>query len=134
MAKKKIQIENTPISVQELKFWLKGISEFQPDNWVPTKIQWEAIKGKIFLLREISNNSNIRPPVVSDQGGNSGNSQTTFQDTNISTQPFVSTAVPALPQRDAAGFYVSPAGGVPSSGVLPIQGPASASGEPSTFL
>lgn len=52
---KKIKKNNKPvtkISPKELKFWLRGILEFQSDEWIPNKEQWDSIKAKIFALEE----------------------------------------------------------------------------------
>lgn len=40
------------LTVTELKFWLSGILEFQTNEWIPNKNQWETIKNKIFELEE----------------------------------------------------------------------------------
>lgn len=56
MAKKKTKaVEDTsPISSKELKFWLKGILEFQSDDWIPNAEQWDSIKNKIFNLEDVA--------------------------------------------------------------------------------
>lgn len=43
----------TVINAKELKAWLRGIQEFQPDGWVPSVEQWDAIRERIFLLEEV---------------------------------------------------------------------------------
>jgi hypothetical protein len=50
--KKKAVSGKKTISVQELKYWLEGISEFQPDDWIPTAEQWQTIKSKIMTLED----------------------------------------------------------------------------------
>lgn len=50
----------TKTSTRELKYWLSGILEFQPVDWIPSKEQWKTIREKIFSLEDdeyISNNS-----------------------------------------------------------------------------
>jgi hypothetical protein len=42
----------TVVNAKELKAWLRGIQEFQPDGWVPSVEQWDAIRERIFLLEE----------------------------------------------------------------------------------
>lgn len=55
-AKKRARTTRRPrkqkVSIQELKFWLSGILEFQDKEWTPNKEQWENIKTKIFDLEE----------------------------------------------------------------------------------
>jgi hypothetical protein len=41
------------VNAKELKAWLRGIQEFQPEGWVPTVEQWDAIRERIFLLEEV---------------------------------------------------------------------------------
>ncbi len=40
------------ISAKEIKAWLRGIQEFQPEGWTPSKAQWDAIRDRIFSLDE----------------------------------------------------------------------------------
>lgn len=42
----------TSVNAKELKAWLRGIQEFQPEGWVPSIEQWDAIRERIFLLEE----------------------------------------------------------------------------------
>lgn len=50
---KKVQSStDKKLTVTELKFWLSGILEFQTNEWIPNKNQWETIKNKIFELEE----------------------------------------------------------------------------------
>ena len=52
-SKKTKQVKSTkPITVQEIKFWLSGILEFQDEGWLPNREQWENIKEKIMSLDE----------------------------------------------------------------------------------
>lgn len=51
-AKKNSTKSITPMSVQEFKMWIKGLSEFQDDNWSPNKSQWEHIRSLIDGLNE----------------------------------------------------------------------------------
>lgn len=44
-------------SAKEIKAWLSGIQEFQPEGWTPSKVQWDAIREKIFNLEETSQES-----------------------------------------------------------------------------
>lgn len=44
--------KNKEITVSYLKSWLSGVLDFQDDDWVPNKEQWEKILGKIFMLTE----------------------------------------------------------------------------------
>ena len=41
-----------PLSPKELKSWLRGIQEFQPSDWTPTKDQWKLICERIYELNE----------------------------------------------------------------------------------
>jgi hypothetical protein len=41
-----------PLSPKELKSWLRGIQEFQPGDWTPTKDQWKLICERIYELNE----------------------------------------------------------------------------------
>ena len=41
------------VNAKELKAWLRGIQEFQPEGWVPSVEQWDAIRERIFLLEEV---------------------------------------------------------------------------------
>lgn len=50
MARKKIKT-NKSMTITEFKFWLKGLVEFQPDSWAPSKEQWKTIEEKIFNLK-----------------------------------------------------------------------------------
>lgn len=40
------------LTVSQLKAWLRGIQEFQPADWTPSKEQWQAIRDKIMNLDE----------------------------------------------------------------------------------
>lgn len=51
-AKAKSTKSNKTVSVQEIKYWLSGIIEFQDKGWIPNKEQWENIKDKIMSLDE----------------------------------------------------------------------------------
>lgn len=58
---------NKTISAKEIKAWLKGIQEFQPEGWTPSLEQWNAIKDKIFQLEEVEAESTrvvYEPPKV----------------------------------------------------------------------
>lgn len=50
--KKKVKAVTT-VNAKELKAWLRGIQEFQPEGWVPSVEQWDAIRERIFLLEEV---------------------------------------------------------------------------------
>lgn len=57
-------------TLDEFKNWLEGLSEFQPENWIPSKDQWEHIKTSIAAIREpiivtseISHDDIIQPTV-----------------------------------------------------------------------
>lgn len=39
-------------TLDEFKNWLEGLSEFQPDDWVPSNEQWEHIKASIAVIKE----------------------------------------------------------------------------------
>ena len=54
MARKKVKKEytNDTVSVKQIKDWLRGILEFQKEDWSPNPEQWETIKNKIFNLDE----------------------------------------------------------------------------------
>ena len=49
----------TPMSVQEFKMWIKGLSDFQDDNWSPNKSQWEHIR---LLIDSLSDNVVVSRP------------------------------------------------------------------------
>lgn len=59
MKNKKVnKLEQKKVSVKELKYWLRGILEFQDANWVPNKEQWNNILNKIFNLDELEIHEN----------------------------------------------------------------------------
>lgn len=43
---------NNNLTLTEFKAWIKGIQEFQSDDWVPSRQQWKAIVEKIMALEE----------------------------------------------------------------------------------
>ena len=44
--------KSTVVTPAELKQWLNGILEFQPDEFAPTPGQWAVIRDKIFALED----------------------------------------------------------------------------------
>jgi hypothetical protein len=44
--------EDKKVSVSEFKNWLDGVLDFQPEDWVPDRGQWEKILNKIKQLDE----------------------------------------------------------------------------------
>lgn len=40
------------VNAKEIKAWLRGILEFQSDEWTPSAEQWATIREKIFNLEE----------------------------------------------------------------------------------
>lgn len=57
----KQQLDNSPVSIIELKLWLKGAIEFQPKSWIPDKEQWAVIQNKIYNLTETESLAPVRP-------------------------------------------------------------------------
>lgn len=57
-SKRKSKVKS--VNAKELKAWLRGIQEFQPEGWVPSIEQWDAIRERIFLLEEFEGYS--EPP------------------------------------------------------------------------
>jgi hypothetical protein len=56
MATKKTK-SNEKIKVRDFKMWLSGFLEFQTDDWVPNKLQWDLIKNKLNNLEETADNT-----------------------------------------------------------------------------
>ena len=50
---KKQTAKSKTVSAAELKSWLRGAMEFQPDNWTPSAEQWATIRDRIFNLEEV---------------------------------------------------------------------------------
>lgn len=42
--------KKTRISLKEFRAWLDGVEDLQPEEWAPTKDQWEKIRQKIDLI------------------------------------------------------------------------------------
>lgn len=61
MSKPKKSKAAKTVNAREIKAWLRGIQEFQPEGWTPSAEQWATIREKIFLLEE---------PDTSDSGHN----------------------------------------------------------------
>lgn len=57
---KKSKSAVTPMSVQEFKMWLKGLSDFQEPDWIPNKAQWEHIRLLINSLSDVGMPTNQR--------------------------------------------------------------------------
>jgi hypothetical protein len=56
----------TPMSVQEFKMWIKGLSDFQDDSWSPNKPQWEHIRLLIDSLSDtvvVTNRPQSQQPI-----------------------------------------------------------------------
>ena len=49
--KSKTKVSQT-ITAKDLKSWLRGAMEFQPQDWTPNAEQWNAIRERIFNLEE----------------------------------------------------------------------------------
>ncbi len=62
MAKKK-ESKKQEVTVQQFKAWLEGITAFQPDDWIPNKIQWDKIMDKINNLVSDTNNTYRNAPM-----------------------------------------------------------------------
>lgn len=63
MSKKPKKQTQSSITAKELKFWLKGILEFQQSDWVPNKDQWTNIKEKIFNLEDSTPSEVVEVPI-----------------------------------------------------------------------
>jgi hypothetical protein len=46
------EVASKDISLAEFKAWLQGVEDMQPDNWAPSKEQWNRIREKIDLIIE----------------------------------------------------------------------------------
>lgn len=131
MANKRKQVQSTAtgISAKELKFWLKGILEFQSKDWLPNAEQWKNIRDKIFSLEDVERMTerydvpmpSVRQPQAYPNGGSSGLTDPTFPVAVAATsleEGGISTDVPtaSLPQYDENGFLRVPDIGIPSGG------------------
>lgn len=50
------------LTVSEFRYWLSGVEEMQPDDWCPSKQQWDKIRDKIDQL-EVTQPVMVQPQI-----------------------------------------------------------------------
>jgi hypothetical protein len=53
-------------TLNEFKNWLAGLQEFQSDEWVPNRLQWDLIKSSIEVIKEPQPIESVLESVISE--------------------------------------------------------------------
>ncbi len=110
------------IKVRDFKMWLSGFLEFQGDDWVPSKEQWNLIKSKLEHLEDepevVTSKQTTTPQSTSRQNRSPQPAQDLSPVTfDRNEDVFIDDSVPmSVPVRQASSLYDGAGGGnVPGS-------------------
>lgn len=117
MSKTKKQSKKN-ITFEEFKAWLSGVEDLQPDDWSPTKEQWQIIRDKIDSIRLETRVSTTQSPPST---GNDHKTQPAMRTNNTiapsTLNSIIETPPPVPPQINRGALKLPPVfeGKTPSS-------------------